>query len=144
MRKSPECPFRLSALIVAAAIFGPAHANAETTIFECAGMQRAFDRAAHVKLPATSYTRKFAFDENDKSIFEYVDQKWITLDSDAEVDKADISARYSHDYPDGRIDIIFEYNRINNSLVYILDIDEKPGAFFNARCQIEAARSGRD
>ena len=122
------------------AIFTPdISAFAGTTIFECSGLQRDYDRTANTKLPATPYTRLFAFDEDKNSIFEYMNQEWAVLDPDAEVGPLDISARYSRDYPDGRIDVIFELNRVDNSLVYILDIDERPGEFFNAHCHVAAA-----
>ncbi len=115
-------------------------AHAERTIFECSGMQRAFNRATNSKLPATAYTRVFAFDEGTNAVLEYMNQTWTVLDAAAEVDQSDISARYSRDYPDGRVDVIFEYNRVNNDLIYIMDIDEKPGEFFDAHCLVGSAK----
>jgi hypothetical protein len=114
-------------------------AVAGTTIFECSGLRRGYDRVANTKLPATPYTRLFAFNEDKNSIFEYINQQWTVLDPDAEVGPSDISARYSRDYADGRVDVIFELNRIDNSLVYILDVNERPGEFFNAHCYIATA-----
>jgi len=134
---------RLIALIAAALVMFSLNvgAYADPAIFECSGIQRVFNRATSSKLPGTLYTRVFAFDEEKKAVLEYLDQKWTVLDGDAEVDATDISARYSRDYPDGRIDIIFELNRVDKTLVYIMDIDERPGEFFSAHCQVGSTKS---
>ena len=114
---------------------------AKETVIECSGMQRIFNRATNSKLPVTNYTRVFAIDDENNSILEYFNKKWAILDQNAKIDDEGVSARYSRDYPDGRIDVIFEFDRVNNSLVYILDIDERPGEFFNAHCQTGSIES---
>jgi len=116
-------------------------AHAEQTIIQCAGMERAYDRAKHLKLPAIMSTRTFAFDDVKDTISERLGQQWILLDSGAIVDSTDISARYTKDYPDGRVDVIFEFNRVSNMLIYIMDIDERPGELFAAQCNVASSKA---
>ena len=90
----------LTVSIIAGLLTFNAGAYGKATIFECSGPQRAYNPVTKEKMPATTYTRTFKFDDDQNSIFEYLDNKWAILDPDAEVDKTDISARYSRDYAD--------------------------------------------
>lgn len=125
-----------------AAVAAASAARAEMSVLECAGTEKLTYRAQHTKLPATLGLKGFAVDAEAKIVLQRLDDKWTVLDEHADVSDDQISARYSHDYPDGRIDIAFELDRATNSLVYFLDIDERPGEFFIAQCKAGLVNRG--
>lgn len=127
----------LAAGLIAAS---PVAAHAEQTVIRCSGSARGYDRATHRKLPAAVATRTFAFDDATHTISERLGDRWTVLDTSAIVDPTYISARYTRDYPDGRIDVIFEFSRTNDLLFYLVDIDERPGELFAGQCDVSPGK----
>lgn len=123
-------------VLTGSATFVPASAT-QAVILECSGMHRAYNPKTREKLPQTPFTRLFKIDDGQKSVAEFMDGKWETFDPNAELDDSEISARYSHDFPNARLDIVFELNRKSNALIYLLDVDERPGELFIAHCQAQ-------